>query len=399
MQRSSRSLRFYLAIALVYAVLAYLVVQLVHDWELSRIGLLAPGYQPRHVIVNALTVHTISFGAWLVLSAVAATAAHRIQSTLVSALSAERQRTGELALISDVAAALSGPLAPAEIAAEFLRRMRGALGEQATGVVVLYDSAADSFAAIGADGPRAQELRGKTCPAKLLPPALHVKLLERREVVIAEAATGDASPAMLGAHFPAPHAAGGFGMVPLVSRDRMVGPLVVLEEAPRAPEAERLQLLTIVAHHLAGALDNALSVAEAEARAVRAAAIGRVVERARASLNPDQVLSTTVEEIGRAVAASRAIVRLAATEDDLRGFYEWTADGVRPIGSLVHEIPIASCPAMREGRTVAVSDVRQEPLPDPALGRREELLRTGTYAALATPLILGGRLTGMLVLH
>ena len=174
---------------------------------------------------------------------------------------------------------------------------------------------------------------------------------------------------------------------------------MILEDAPGGLDPERAQVAAILARYVAGALHNALSVTEAEARAERANLINRVAQRARVSVSPDEVLGTAVEELGRALGASRAFVRLDSPEADLRATYEWTATGVMaiPLGSAV-SFPVGSL-VRREGHTVVVDDVAQDPrLDDPTLGGRQDLLQVGTTSMLATPIVLAGRLVGVLAL-
>jgi signal transduction histidine kinase len=184
-----------------------------------------------------------------------------------------------------------------------------------------------------------------------------------------------------------------------VSRDRLVGGLVVLDPAPGGLDPARAQVATMLARYVAGALHSAVSVAEAEARAALANLVNRVAQRARASLNPDEVLDKAVEELGRALGVSRAFIRLDSAEADLRASYEWTAPGVAaiPLGSAV-SFPVGSL-VRREGQTVVVDAVRHDPRLDaPTLGGRDDLLRAGTTSMLATPIVLAGRLVGVLAL-
>ncbi|GAC1702668.1 MAG: hypothetical protein NVS9B6_19120 [Candidatus Limnocylindrales bacterium] len=87
------------------------------------------------------------------------------------------------------------------------------------------------------------------------------------------------------------------------------------------------------------------------------------------------------------------------SREDLSVLHEWHAEGVTPVPVGTHGyLPLAVL-AVREGRTVAVRDARIDPrLADPALGAHT-LIDNGTIAGLATPIGLGGQLSGVLVFH
>ena len=55
---------------------------------------------------------------------------------------------------------------------------------------------------------------------------------------------------------------------------------------------------------------------------------------------------------------------------------------------------------MRDARTIAMTDMRTAPrLNDEGLGLRDDRLRTGAVAALATPISIGGKLAGVLLVQ
>jgi signal transduction histidine kinase len=418
LERGPRSLRFYVLLSVAYAALGYLAVQSVYNWELMRVGMLPPTFQPSDIFVDVLRVHAVSFAAWLALSVVAGVAVHRSQSvlattlnaeerrarelaqaqaSLASALKAEKRRSADLMLVSEVGESLTGPHGPSDIAAEFLRRIRRAIGERATAGVAVYDQDTQVLRGIGAAGPRASALESLTMPLDALSTGGRVQLLERQEpLLVADTAASAEEWTPLVLAVPALACAGSFCLVPLVSRGRLVGALVLQDDAPGMLDPECVNVVTILARYLAGALRNALSVAEAASRAERANLVNHVAQRARASGDPDEVLEATVNELGAALAASRALVRLDSTDADLRAAYQWTAAGVMPLSmAALANFPVGAL-VMREGRTVAIADVRAAPRPSDFLGGDEELVRSGLLSVLATPIILAGRLVGVL---
>src|SRR5262249_42009714 len=114
----------------------------------------------------------------------------------------------------------------------------------------------------------------------------------------------------------------------------------------------------------------------------------------------ETMMANTLEELASAANVSCALVQLGKSADDLRVAYEWTAKGESPIGvGSQLEIPAARL-AVRDGRTIALTDVRSDPrLRADALPPPEEYLRTGAIAALVTPISLGGQLVGVLLVQ
>src|SRR5438093_2873098 len=147
--------------------------------------------------------------------------------------------------------------------------------------------------------------------------------------------------------------------------------------------------------YVAGSIHSALSVKEAEARAEREALLNRIAQRARASLDPDDILRGTVAELARVLGVSRAIVAVGESEDDLSVAFEWDAPGVAPIGRSAGSIPIAKL-AGRLGRTVAVNDIREDRRFAQAENADGSVQRG--IAVAATPIRVGGQLAGALAL-
>src|SRR5205814_10489970 len=136
------------------------------------------------------------------------------------------------------------------------------------------------------------------------------------------------------------------------------------------------------------------SVREAGRRGGRGARVNRVARRARASLDPEEILRGTVEELAKVLEVSRALVCMGATEDDLAVTYEWDASGVAPVGIGAKHLPIARL-AARLGRTVIVTDVRKDRrFTDPRAA--EDVIQQDVIAAAATPIPVGGQLAGAL---
>src|SRR4051812_28576226 len=188
--REPRSLLWYLTPSTVYATLTYWLIQWFYGWELASAGLLPRTYEPSEILVSTFTVHAGSFLACLALSVGAGVVAYRVQNTLVTALNASRRqaadpeqaevslaaaleakkrRASDLTLLSDAGEALSGPLGATEIAAQFLQRVRRALGDTPTVAAVVSDESARAFRVIGVDGALAAALASQVIPYAALP--------------------------------------------------------------------------------------------------------------------------------------------------------------------------------------------------------------------------------------
>ncbi len=357
-------------------------------------------------LAGSMLVHATSLVAWVGACMLAGLVAHHYFSSLGTTLHAEHRRGEKLALVSDVSGAMTGPLPPTDIATKFLQRIRKVVPDATTAAVFLYDEAAESLTGLAADGPLADELGGANVFNSMLPEAIRTPILKGRPVVdydvLVDTATvgGTDAWALFSRHLPALRQARTFALLPLVSRNRLIGVLMLRDDRISAVDVELLQLLTVLTHFLGGALHNALSVSEAEARAERAALINRVVRHAHAGDDDKTMMANTLAELATAMKVSMAVVQLGKSADDLRVTYEWTASGETPIGiGSQMDLPIARL-AVRDDRTVSVMDLRTDVrLNDKDLGHPEDHLRTGAVAALATPISLGGMLVGVLMLQ
>ncbi|MCC7371014.1 MAG: GAF domain-containing protein [Chloroflexi bacterium] len=402
LDRNPGSRGFYLSVSFVFAILTYLAVQLI-QWGGAMVNASATAADP---MVGSLLVHLTSLVAWVGACMLAGLVAHYYLTRLGTSLSAEHRRGEKLALVSDVSGAMTGPYPPAEISTKFLQRIRKVMPDTTSAAVLLYDETAESLSGLAADGPHASDLEGLFLYLSLLPEPIRTPLMKNRPVVIYDvrvdnATTGGADTwGSFIRHLPALRQARTFVVLPLLSRNRLVGALLLRDDRPSAVDVEMLQLLTVLTHFLAGALHNAFSVSEAEARADRAAVINRVVRHAHAGFDHEVMMKNVLDEMGAAMHISSALVQLGKAADDLRIAYEWTGNGETPvgIGSQI-ELPIARL-AVRDGCTVAVTDMRTDGrLQHDDLGQPEDHLRTGAVAVLATPISLGGQLVGVLLLQ
>jgi signal transduction histidine kinase len=148
--------------------------------------------------------------------------------------------------------------------------------------------------------------------------------------------------------------------------------------------------------YVAGSIHSALSVKEAEARAERETLVNRVAQRARGSLDPDEILRATVDELAKVLGVTRAVVAVGDSEAKLDVIYEWTADGVPAVGLGPRDLPVSRL-AARLGRTLFVADVRKDHrFSEPKTAAA--LAKLGVIAIAATPVRIGGRFAASLAL-
>ncbi len=113
------------------------------------------------------------------------------------------------------------------------------------------------------------------------------------------------------------------------------------------------------------------------------------------------MLRVAVEETGKALGVGRAASSGSASPARrCRSAPSGTAEGLPPIGADAPNLAGSNL-AMREGRTVAIEDVEEEPrLEDPSLGGvRKRCSELGTRAVLATPILVFDRMIGVLAFH
>src|SRR5438132_5559493 len=331
------------------------------------------------------------------LSVGAGVVAWRFAARLESARMLAVRGGEELALVGQLSATLSGPLTPAEVATQFLAGIRSLLPPTVVATLLQYEESAELVRVLAQQGAAAALQQGVVYPVGDFPPAMRTRLIgERRSFVVDDT---DALPewADVVEHMPAIATARSFAALPLVSRSRLIGALALTDAQPKAIGRDQLQLPVLLGQYVARAPHHALPIAEADQRADREAVVNRISQRIYSNLDPDAVVASALEELGMELNVSRVVIS-SAGETDLAVLHEWHAPGVEPIAVGTHgQLPLSAL-AAREGRTIAVRDARTDArLADPALGSHA-LIENGTLAAVATPIGLGGQLSGVLVL-
>ncbi len=401
MRKLPRSLRLYVAASTLYAALIFFAVQFIYTIELAQSGIVIARRDNGDVLSS---IQLVSFIVWLGISLIAAVVLHRLATALAGAKSAEadaktseEQKDQELGSIFGLSSALAGPLDLEKIGAFFVAAVRGALPLDMTIALIVYDDVLEAFRTVATDGPLAHDLKDRSYSAVALPSIVRVRVIDHRHsLVIADTSADKAMWAKVSEETPAFASARSFAALPLVSRERLVGALLLLGERAGDLTPDKAQMPVIMGQYVAGSIHSALTVKEAEARAEREMLVNRIAQRARGSLDPDEILRATVDELAKVLGVTRAVVATGDSEANLDVIYEWTAEGAPQMGLGPRDLPVSRL-AARLGRTLFVTDVRQ----DRRFADRETasaLAKMGVIAIAATPIRIGGRFAASLAL-
>jgi signal transduction histidine kinase len=401
MRRLPRSLRFYVAASTLYAALIFFAVQFIYTLELAQSGIFIARRDSGDLLSS---IQLVSFIVWLGVSLIAAIVMHRLATALAGAKSAEaeaktseEQKDQELSAIFGLSSALAGPLDLEQIGAFFVAAVRGALAPDTTIALIVYDDVLEAFRTVAADGPRAHELKDRSYSAVALPSVVRVRVIDHRQsLVIADTSADPALWARVSEEMPAVASARSFAALPLVSRERLVGALLLLGERAGDLTPDKAQMPVIMGQYVAGSIHSALNVKEAEARAERETMVNRIAQRARGSLDPDEILRATVDELAKVLGVSRAVVATGESDAKLDVIYEWVAEGAPSVGTGPRELPVSRL-AARLGRSLFVTDIREDRrFSDPQMARA--LAALGVIAIAAIPMRIGGRFAASLAL-
>ncbi|MGH2788101.1 MAG: GAF domain-containing protein [Actinomycetota bacterium] len=193
--------------------------------------------------------------------------------------------------------------------------------------------------------------------------------------------------------------------VPIQHGDSLVGALYLTKRPGSAPftDADQSAVEAMGALAAVGIQNARLFESESE-RAAQGALLRDIAWSVRHSLDIEEVLTTTVEQLGIGAGVDRCFIRsVESPGGDLLGpiEYEWAAEGVTRLAARVRvQYPVSSLAArtMRTQWSIEVSkDARMR---DPELpGTVDDLLEAGTAAVLSTPLDWGGDLLGVVTFH
>lgn len=100
--------------------------------------------------------------------------------------------------------------------------------------------------------------------------------------------------------------------LPLISRSQIIGALTVQSAAPQAFSNEDIAVLQTMADQVANAVESARLLQEMEHLARHNQSVSELSGKLRGALDLEGVLQTTVRELGLALGASEAVIRLGA---------------------------------------------------------------------------------------
>jgi signal transduction histidine kinase len=390
MRRFPRSLVLYIAASTIYATVVFLAVHAVYGIELGRAGLQFPNPE---ALIGSIDI--VSFVVWVGISVIGGMVLYRLSTALKGAQDESAIRDREIGSIFALSQALSGSLDLAEISSEYLKSAGRGLDHTVTLGLLVHDDVAEAFRLVAEEGPHAGALLEKVYSASQLPTAIRTRVLDHRQPLVLPDTTGGGEQwRALARDLPSASWIHSFAALPLVSQDRLVGAVVAGGETAGSITADRLQLVLVLGQFVAGAIRTSLSLTEAEARADREELITRIARRARASLDPDEVLRGTVEELGKALHVDRVVAATGSTPGALHVTYEWTTPGIAPHGEGQSALPVARL-AAETGRTAVVRDIHT----DARLAVAVRDLRGGVRSVIATPILVAGQLAGTLSLN
>lgn len=193
--------------------------------------------------------------------------------------------------------------------------------------------------------------------------------------------------------------------VPIAHRGTLVGAIYLTKPPGQAPFSDTDEdLVTAMAALAAVGINNTRTLTRAHTRAGITDSIREIASSVKTSLEAEEVLSTTVEELGRAAGVSRCYIRMVEAPGVITLGpieYEWDAPGVRPLAAEPDvQFPVAGL-AARTRMTQWSDNVEDDPrLTGPGLwGRPLDLVQHDARSVLATPLERGDELLGVIVFH
>ncbi|MBI3977746.1 MAG: hypothetical protein HY331_06130 [Chloroflexi bacterium] len=229
-------------------------------------------------------------------------------------------------------------LTPGDVAADFLECFRLATGDEVTAAALSYDEAARAFCPIAAVGPRAGEYADSAVPMAVLPMAMWLRLVERRQpLILADTSAAGDAWAVLSKHLPTLATARCYGVWPLVSGNGPIGAAVVRNDRPLALGPERVRLLTGLGRALAGALQNARAAAEAQAEQIRTEEALERVSRSKRHL-----LSVASHDLRTPLTAVRGFSEMIRDEDfgmeEIKEFADSINKSARRLNGMISDL-------------------------------------------------------------
>jgi signal transduction histidine kinase len=193
--------------------------------------------------------------------------------------------------------------------------------------------------------------------------------------------------------------------VPIAHQGNLIGALY-LTKRPERPDFDEhdQELVQAMAALAAVGISNARSIDQERQRSGLLDMIRNISSKVTSLLDAEEVLSTTVEELGRAADVSRCYIRMVEAQGVTALGpieHEFNAPGISPLaGEPDTHYPVASLAAMTRKTQWSDDVTTDERLTAAgAAGGVSDLLRHGTRAVIATPLEWADELLGVIVFH
>jgi signal transduction histidine kinase len=190
--------------------------------------------------------------------------------------------------------------------------------------------------------------------------------------------------------------------LPIEHRGELIGALYLTKPAGVMPFSEDDEVFTqAIAAMAAVAIDNARLLSAETSRAERAALLRNIASKVRRSLDVQEVLDATVDELGRAAGVDRCLIRLVSetSQDPALGSIasQWTSGALGPITEESgYSFPVSYL-ALRTRSTQWTEDLSEdERLLRLARAERDSI--TDSRGVLSTPLEWGDQLLGVVTL-
>ena len=188
--------------------------------------------------------------------------------------------------------------------------------------------------------------------------------------------------------------------VPALSGERAIGVLAIgTLSGHHAFELDELTLIQALAAEAALALERSRTEDALSDALDRERLIASIAQQVRSEMHLDSVLEVATRETSIALDLIRCFIRLGEPGGPMPMAFEWQLPGFTPIGDASNRLPVTNL-AARQRRTITINDVRMaDELREVDADAPETLVEIGTYASLATPIVVFDRMIGVLGLH
>jgi len=178
--------------------------------------------------------------------------------------------------------------------------------------------------------------------------------------------------------------------VPIRIQGRVVGILNLDSATPGFFNATHGERLKAFANQAAIAIENAQLISDSRRQAERERLINQITNRIRSSMDIDEIIKTTVQELGRILNASRCLIRLGADANYMPIAFEFDQPGIEPLGNDQQGLLVGTRERVLAHQTLALDDTLRTSPP---------LQQAGIRAVLATPIMVRNILLGALIFH